>query len=92
MLLTYLRLPVICELMNLQTSASMYPAISESALLQLPFPEIESAAAKKIADAVRTAHAARHRARQLLAAAQRAVEIAIEESDAAANAFLATQR
>lgn len=90
-LFSYLRLPVICELMNLHTSASMYPAISETDLLQLPFPGIDSAAAKKIADAVRTAHTARHHARQLLAAAQRAVEIAIEESEAAAAAFLVAQ-
>jgi len=31
-LLTYLRLPIICELLDLHTTASMYPAISEERL------------------------------------------------------------
>jgi type I restriction enzyme, S subunit len=87
-LLTYLRLPLVCELMSLHTSASMYPAISETDLLQLPFPEIGAGASKKIVNAVRNVHTSRQRARELLAAAQRAVEIAIEESEAQAVAFL----
>ena len=36
-LLTYLRLPVFCELINLHTTASMYPAIAATDLLALPF-------------------------------------------------------
>jgi len=43
-LLTYLRLPIICELMDLHTSASLYPAISERDLLKLPIPKIGKAA------------------------------------------------
>lgn len=39
-LLTYLRLPPVCTLMDLHTSATMYPAISESDLLALPIPAI----------------------------------------------------
>ena len=87
-LLTYLRLPLFCELMDLHTSASLYPAISERDLLALPFPEIPAKASAAIVAAVRAAHTARARARTLLAQAQRAVETAIEESESAALTFL----
>ena len=88
-LLTYLRLPLFCELMDLHTSASLYPAISERDLLALPFPEIPAKASAAIVAAVRAAHTARARARTLLATAQRAVEIAIEKDEATALTFLA---
>lgn len=39
-MLTYLRLPPVCALMDLRTSASLYPAISETDLLALPVPKI----------------------------------------------------
>jgi type I restriction enzyme M protein len=35
-LLVYLRLPVVCEILNLHTTASMYPAISIDDLLNIP--------------------------------------------------------
>ena len=88
-LLTYLRLPLICELMDLHTSASLYPAISDSDLLALPFPKLEDATSEKIVASVQSSHAARRRAHALLEKAKRAVEIAIEQSEAAALQFLA---
>lgn len=88
-LLTFLRLPVVCGLMDLHTSASLYPAISESDLMNLPFPEIGQVEGDAIVKHVRDAHAARCRARDLLSAAQRAVEIAIEQDEAAALVHLA---
>jgi len=87
-LLTYLRLRPVCELMDLHTSASLYPAISERDLLKLPFPKIPSKTCEAIVRAVRAAHTARCEAQELLARAQRAVEIAIEDSEKAAFAFL----
>ena len=90
-LLTYLRLPLFCELMDLHTSASLYPAISDKDLLALPFPTIPAKASNTIVAAVRSAHTARQRAHELLAAAQRAVEIAIEDSETAALAYLKKQ-
>lgn len=87
-LLTYLRLPVVCELMDLHTSASLYPAISETDLLALPFHPIAKDAEKKIVRAVQSAHAARRQAHALLDAAKRAVEIAIENSEADALRYL----
>jgi type I restriction enzyme S subunit len=56
MLLTHLRLPVVCELMDLHTSASLYPAISDRDLLALPFPEIALDTSNAIVSAVRSAH------------------------------------
>lgn len=80
-LLTYLRLPVICELMDLHTSASLYPAISERDLLKLPIPRIPNKAAQTIITQIRQAHAARQEAQALLTKAKRAVEVAIEEGE-----------
>jgi hypothetical protein len=87
-LLTYLRLPVVCELMDLHTSATMYPAISEADLLSLPIPAIAPPVQQQIQADVRQAGQARQRATQLLDAAKRAVEIAIEDSEAAALTYL----
>jgi len=83
-LFTYLRLPVVCELMDLHTSASLYPAISDRDLLALPFPKIAQGTRNAVVSAVRSAHAARERAHELLAQAKRVVEVAIEDSEAAA--------
>ncbi len=87
-LLTYLRLPQVCELLDLHTSASLYPAISEVDLLAMPMPRIDAATQAQIVAAVRAAQASRRRAAELLDAAKRAVEIAIEESETAALAWL----
>ena len=87
-LLTYLRFYPFCELMDLCTSASLYPAISEQDLLNLPVPRIEQDIQQAIVSAVQSAQASRRRATELLDAAKRAVEIAIESSEAAALEFL----
>lgn len=88
-LLTYLRLKPVCELMDLHTSASLYPAISERDLLSLPIPIIPKQAQHDIELAVSAARQSKQRATQLLDAAKRAVEIAIEDSETAALAYLA---
>ncbi|MBE7494188.1 MAG: hypothetical protein HS117_04550 [Verrucomicrobiaceae bacterium] len=80
-LLTYLRLPIVCELMDLHTSASLYPAISERDLLKLPIPKIPEKAAQTIITQIRQAHHSRQEAQSLLAKAKRAVEVAIEEGE-----------
>jgi type I restriction enzyme, S subunit len=83
-LLTYLRLPLVCEVLDLHTSASLYPAISEGDLLRLPVPAIAGETQQEIVNAVAAARADRKRAQALLATAQRAVEIAIEDSEESA--------
>ena len=88
MLLTFMRLPIICELMDLLASASMYPAISEAEILGLPLPSVDDATEKAVVAAVQEGRAARARAHSLLDAAKRAIEIAIEDSEVAALAYL----
>ncbi|MCF8151536.1 MAG: hypothetical protein K9K30_13605 [Burkholderiaceae bacterium] len=90
-LLTYLRLPPVCALMDLHTSASLYPAISETDLLALPIPEIPAATQQAIEKSALAARQARQRATQLLDAAKRAVEIAIEQDEKSALAYLEAQ-
>lgn len=88
-LVTYLRLPPVCELMDLHCSASLYPAISEKDLLGLPIPKISLDVQQRVDASVGAGRASTARAAQLLDAAKRAVEIAIEDSEAAALAYLA---
>lgn len=87
-LLTYLRLPVICELLDLYASASMYPAITDSDIFNLPLPILSEEVMDQVIADVRGARQAKSRASTLLNAAKRAVEIAIEDSEAAAMAYL----
>jgi len=87
-LLTYLRLPLVCELMDLHTSATMYPAISEGDLLSLPIPAINASTQNSVQKSVREAAVSRDRASKLLNAAKRALEMAIEDSEATALTYL----
>lgn len=87
-LLTYLRLPVICELLDLYASASMYPAITDSDIFNLPLPILTDEVMDQVIADVRNARQAKARASALLDAAKRAVEIAIEDSEDAALAYL----
>ena len=88
LLLTFLRLPVICELLDLYASASMYPAITDAHIFGLPFPQIEAVVEAQVVDNIREARKAKAQAAQLLEAAKCAVEIAIEDGEPAAMAFL----
>ncbi len=88
LLLCYLKLPVICELMDLHTSASMYPAISVPDILNLPFKHPGEEAEREIVELVREAREKRRHSKSLLERAKRAVEIAIEEDEETAMAYL----
>lgn len=90
-LLTYLRLPPVCALMDLHTSASMYPAISEADLLALPIPKISATTQQEIEKLAMAARQAKQHASQLLDATKRAVEIAIEQDEKSALDFLETK-
>ncbi|ODM44900.1 hypothetical protein A9O63_03820 [Cereibacter johrii] len=87
-LLTYLRLPVICELLDLFASASMYPAITDAAIFNLPLPHVPDVVADQVTQSVIAAKAAKARAASMLEAAKRAVEVAIEAGEPAAMASL----
>ena len=84
----YLRLPIIAELMDLHTTASMYPAISIPDILNIPFLKPSPDVMEAVAQNVRDSHAARNEANSLLERAKRAVEVAIEENEAAGLRFI----
>ena len=88
LLLTYLRLPAICELLDLYASASMYPAVTEAHILSLPIPETDATTEACVVTNMRDASTAKADATRLLHIAKRAVQIAIEEDVDAGIAFL----
>ena len=92
LLFAYLRLPVICELMDLHTTASMYPAISTTDLMRLPFLLPDDATIKKVKQQITAARAARREAHALLEKAKQAVEVAIEYSEGKGLALLAESK
>lgn len=67
---------------------SNHPRFDEKELLRLPVPRLLIQQADEYVTAVRSSIAKRERATQLIEAAKRAVEIAIEDSEAAALAYL----
>jgi hypothetical protein len=83
-LLTYLRLPPICELLDLYASASMYPAITQTDVFNLPMPVISGEASDQIVSLIRQARYAQQRALDLVSLARGAVEEAIETGEESA--------
>jgi hypothetical protein len=81
LLLAYLRLPLVCELLDLHTTASMYPAISTADLMKIPVSLPDKATRAKIVAKVKESFAARREARQLLGEAKALVENAILSAD-----------
>lgn len=77
LLLVYLRLPLVCELLDLHTTASMYPAIGTTDLMKIPIALPTEKARQKIVAKVRESFAARREARRLLDEAKAMVEHAI---------------
>jgi restriction endonuclease S subunit len=85
LLLAYLRLPIFCEILDLFTTASMYPAISTTDLLQIPFalPGDEDVC-QEVVSLVQQSRRARHEAKRLIEFAKHQVESLIQESGQAA--------
>ena len=73
-LLVYLRLPLVCELLDLYTTASMYPAISTADLMHLPLTLPDRASLQKIVAKVRESFEAQRDAERLLGEAKDAIE------------------
>jgi len=76
-LLTYLRLPVVCAVLDLNTTASMYPAIPVDRLLKIPFVVPDATIRTKVVAHVRAALAARRDAARLIEHAKKAIETSI---------------
>jgi hypothetical protein len=89
LLLVYLKLPIVCEILDLHTTASMYPAISTADLLNIPIslPE-DTNIQNEVIGFVRKSREARKTSLHLLEIAKRAVEIAIEQDEATAQVWL----
>ena len=73
----YLRLPVVCEILDLHTTASMYPAISTTDLLNVPIPIPSSEVRSKIVELTQKSRRSRREAKHLLEEAKRRVEAMI---------------
>lgn len=79
LLLTYLRIPVVCEILDLFTTASMYPAISTADLLNIPVTlPTDKKIVNEIVSKIQQSRQARQEAKRLLAEAKSAVEGLIE--------------
>lgn len=87
-LMAYLRMPVVCELMDLYSTASMYPTISTKSLMTLPFAIPSGRARSTIVAEMAARRTARLAAEDLGSRITRAVETAIEDSEHAALLLL----
>ncbi|MGJ5627843.1 hypothetical protein [Nostoc sp. CALU 1950] len=90
-LLIYLRSPIVCEILDLHTTASMYPAISTEDLLKIPITLPKESTRQKVTEKVRESRKAREQSKQLLEIAKTGVERASETDEAAATAWINQQ-
>jgi type I restriction enzyme M protein len=90
-LLVYLRSPIVCEILDLHTTASMYPAISTEDLLSIPITLPKESTRQKITEKVRESRKAREQSKQLLEIAKTGVERAIETDEESAIAWINQQ-
>ena len=78
-LLVYLRLPPVCELLDVYTTASMYPAISTTDLLRIPIALPPEDSRRVVVAKVREAWGANIKGRAKLASATALIEGQIED-------------
>jgi type I restriction enzyme M protein len=90
-LLVYLRSPIVCEILDLHTTASMYPAISTEDLLSIPITLPKESTRQKITQKVRESRKAREQSTQLLEMAKIGVERAIETDELTATTWMNQQ-
>jgi restriction endonuclease S subunit len=74
LLTVYLRLPIVSEVLDLHTTATMYPAIATEVLLNIPISQPSESATIEIVNKVQQSRQAREQAKQLLEDAKRRVE------------------
>lgn len=88
-LMVFMRSAPVQTILKWCQDGSQHPRFSEGDLLSIPVPDAVADVSVTVTQIVQQGFAARDRARRLLDAAKRAVEIAIEDSEAAALAHLA---
>ncbi len=87
-LMVFLRSAPVQTILKWCQDGSQHPRFSESDLLSIPVPDAVAQVSDQITKIVQDSFTARHRARKLLEAAKRAVEIAIKNGEPAALAYL----
>lgn len=87
-LMVFLRSAPVQTILKWCQDGSQHPRFSEGDLLSIPVPDAVATASDQITQIVQDGFTARNRARKLLEAAKRAVEIAIEDGEPAAMAYL----
>ena len=76
-LAVYLRLPIIAELLDLYTTASMYPAISSDELMRIPFRIPSERSMASITHKIAQSRAAHEKSRSLIEEAKALVEVQV---------------
>jgi type I restriction enzyme S subunit len=87
-LIVFLRSAPVQTILKWCQDGSQHPRFSESDLLSIAVPDAVAKVSEQITKIVKDGFTARHRARKLLEAAKRAVEIAIEIGEPAAISYL----
>lgn len=87
-LMVFLRSAPVQTILKWCQDGSQHPRFSEGDLLSIPVPDALAKASDQIAKIVQDGFTARHHARKLLEVAKCAVEIAIENGEPAAMAYL----
>jgi len=87
-LMVFLRSAPVQTILKWCQDGSQHPRFSEGDLLSIPVPDAVATASDQITKIVQDGFTARYRARKLLDAAKRAVEVAIEDGEPAAIAYL----
>lgn len=88
-LMVFLRSAPVQTILKWCQDGSQHPRFSEGDLLSIPVPDAVAQVSDHITKVVQDGFSARHHAHNLLEAAKRAVEIAVEEGEPAAMAYLA---
>jgi type I restriction enzyme S subunit len=70
---------------------TQYPVINNEDILNLPIPKVDAVTQAKIADLIQESFKLKSESEKLLEIAKRAVEIAIEQDEAAAIKFLSKE-
>lgn len=87
-LMVYLRSAPVQTILKWCQDGSQHPRFSESDLLSIPVPDTIAQVSPEVTSIVEAGFAARARARNLLEAAKRALEIVVEDGERAAIAHL----
>ena len=90
-LLIYLRSPIVCEILDLHTTVSMYPSISPKDLLSIPISLPKESTRQKITQKVRESRKAQRQSQQLLEIAKAGIERAIETDEATVTTWMNQQ-